>query len=177
MHIDFCDSSDLLPPALWIVWKTYPQFMWKTVLQNIVHFQACRYILWLLPALWIVWKTYPQFMWKTVLQNNVHFQACRYILWLLPALWIMWKTYPQFMWKTVLLNRTYCADILARYIFTACFVDNVENLSTENVENSKSLLVLWISVDVGCFWNHGSSVISCAGVQEIILIFSGNICI
>jgi hypothetical protein len=38
------------------------------------------------------------------------------------AVWIVWKIYPPFLWKSSWLE--------------VCYVDNVENLSTESVDNT-----------------------------------------
>ena len=53
--------------ALWTMWKTYPQKMWKT---QVTPFNV-----------WIMWKTYPPILWKTRISQL--------------ALWKVWKTYPQ----------------------------------------------------------------------------------
>ena len=56
-------------------------------------------------------------------------------------MWIMWKSYPHFVWKTLLIVMD-CENVV-RYIFHHTYraailhkknVDNVENLSTANVD-------------------------------------------
>ena len=72
---------------MWIMWKTYPHFLWIT------DETAC--------AMWIMWISYPHYLWITlVLLSN-----CGYVDKLstlnvdnLHNFKVMWKTYPHSVW-------------------------------------------------------------------------------